>query len=1027
MNCSILIDLKTEITNAGNKAGIGGVYLWKFKRKRERGTKTMKYDNYQKILKKENNRPHNRQTIRAVIFQSKRYFVGLAFLLICAASGAAQIRVEGNSSSWTSAETIVANGTQIRFTATGTVNVGASGIFGPQGTRATSADRRFIFPSPAQPVYGLAIRLTSTANPDDELREDFAFPPNGTICFSASGHLWLIVNDHDHSDNTGAFTVNITPESCTPTNTAVRETRIRVADAQNTAINDAEVFVNGQRVGLTGIDGILRLPRLNLGDRIIARSRILESPTYRNNHQTGSSQNWKYRVYLTTAAIEGGGSRGDFVVSNPLETQELRLSPWNPLFGLHIVASVEWDASRAELDNLRDQILVPTSQFLYNATDGQFFVEQIEIADNAAFWGDADFRFYANLEVHPHVNLRTGGFLYGGIATWMNMRRAPTLTPDGWFSAMTCAHEFGHYGFGLRDEYFFNEDAAIFCATNLHSPGQFSSFQPQASCMMFKQAEAGKLCSGREENPHVMGTFPGDENCWLHLANQYRDSPERFTRRWFINTPDTRGAIPGTVPALPADWQPRVGIENGSRANLCQPMRMTVVNALREPVNNIETWVRTTSGQNILQGVSGGYDPGSGRVAFAVGEIPVTGIHIGDRIIANGGEYAITPADCSATARLDKNTGAGFMQLASYSSAFVQNNDYEFLAQEKSLQLVIAPDAFTLATGVEPTAGRQIQIRVKTDVALKSPPQVIVTQQGFAGAQTVEMTFNETDKSYLGIIAKLPEVAYVNVEVVAAHEKSVVRRLFNMVVSPVNPKDETEIFSSDGKFTTSIPVGALPADSRLSLTKSSVSPPGFDSGFVLVSDAYSIMASTDKLLKSDAAVRFQLPKQPANGLNKRNLEILRYNRQSQNWESIGGVFNSEVNVISARTNKLGEFVVVIRTANKSAGKFAVTDAELKPETSNSSGKCPVLVKFNGYITANGAGTVKYTFNRNDGAAAPVQTMEFAEAGTKLVSTSWTLGGVGLTNYDGWQILKILSPTEFETDRESGRFNMKCEQ
>jgi hypothetical protein len=110
---------------------------------------------------------------------------------------------------------------------------------------------------------------------------------------------------------------------------------------------------------------------------------------------------------------------------------------------------LEWDASTAELRRLRDEQLIPMSQFLYNATDGQFFVEQFDLIDNATFWDDTDFRIFANLEIRPYVNLRTGGFLHSGLGTWANMRRDPGATDD-WSRAITYAHEFGHFGFVCR-------------------------------------------------------------------------------------------------------------------------------------------------------------------------------------------------------------------------------------------------------------------------------------------------------------------------------------------------------------------------------------------------------------------------------------------------------------------------------------------------------------------------------------------------------------------------------------------------
>lgn len=106
--------------------------------------------------------------------------------------------------------------------------------------------------------------------------------------------------------------------------------------------------------------------------------------------------------------------------------------------------------------------------------------------------------------------------------------------------------------------------------------------------------------------------------------------------------------------------------------------------------------------------------------------------------------------------------------------------------------------------------------------------------------------------------------------------------------------------------------------------------------------------------------------------------------------------------------------------------FQVTDVVLQAGDANASGKCPVKVVFNGYITANGPGTVKYTFTRNDGATAPIQTLNFTKAGTQTVSTDWTLGDASvLPRYEGWQAIKILSPNEMESSHEKGSFVMKC--
>jgi hypothetical protein len=103
----------------------------------------------------------------------------------------------------------------------------------------------------------------------------------------------------------------------------------------------------------------------------------------------------------------------------------------------------------------------------------------------------------------------------------------------------------------------------------------------------------------------------------------------------------------------------------------------------------------------------------------------------------------------------------------------------------------------------------------------------------------------------------------------------------------------------------------------------------------------------------------------------------------------------------------------------------VIEVVLKAEPVRS-GPCPVTVTFNGYITSDGPGTVKYTFGRSDGATGPVHTLEFKTAGTQAVATTWTLGGPD-TVFEGWQIIKVLSPNAVESKPEAGAFTLRCGQ
>lgn len=117
------------------------------------------------------------------------------------------------------------------------------------------------------------------------------------------------------------------------------------------------------------------------------------------------------------------------------------------------------------------------------------------------------------------------------------------------------------------------------------------------------------------------------------------------------------------------------------------------------------------------------------------------------------------------------------------------------------------------------------------------------------------------------------------------------------------------------------------------------------------------------------------------------------------------------------------------TASPASGvseEFKVTEVFLKADDGRPTGPCPLRVTFRGYITANGPGTIKYTFTRSDGATGPVYIMEFKRAGTQAVMADWTLGDPrALPRYAGWQAVKVLSPVEIESNHETGSFEINC--
>ena len=116
-----------------------------------------------------------------------------------------------------------------------------------------------------------------------------------------------------------------------------------------------------------------------------------------------------------------------------------------------------------------------------------------------------------------------------------------------------------------------------------------------------------------------------------------------------------------------------------------------------------------------------------------------------------------------------------------------------------------------------------------------------------------------------------------------------------------------------------------------------------------------------------------------------------------------------------------------------ADAFHVTGLLWTVDKPSYSGPCPAKLTFVGDISTDGAGTVQYQFIRSDGGIIQPKTTNFVAAGTKKVSTTWTLGGAKLPTYSGWLGMKVLAPNENPSanqaledyTKNAGKFTVTC--
>jgi len=117
----------------------------------------------------------------------------------------------------------------------------------------------------------------------------------------------------------------------------------------------------------------------------------------------------------------------------------------------------------------------------------------------------------------------------------------------------------------------------------------------------------------------------------------------------------------------------------------------------------------------------------------------------------------------------------------------------------------------------------------------------------------------------------------------------------------------------------------------------------------------------------------------------------------------------------------------------------VTDLTFEVDYPSYVGKCPVGLLFTGSITTSRAGIVRYRSVSHDGRSSQIDTITFASAGTKVITTwSETLGEPNSSealpagpddegpNYEGWRRLEIVEPAGFAPSSPAG-FSVTCQK
>jgi hypothetical protein len=410
---------------------------------------------------------------------------------------------------------------------------------------------------------------------------------------------------------------------------------VEVYSPSGAPVFGAEVFVNGAAAGQTNGDGRLVSTKLGRGDTLFARARVEEVENPRR------ITTWTERVYITTRRVGDDGGILDLEVPYTPGTFVLTLDEARPLLALRLAVSLAWDASSAEIAEI-EELFRGASQYLYNATDGQFLIEVVEIEDRSEGWTSADVRFDTDNSRRPATS-GLGSFLepvyVSSVVPGPAVRIGAPLDHDpdpnypyGADAASTLAHELGHLVFGLRDEYLSLDldEASCTEARGSAADDDHRAGGAKAACIMDDPARASKLCTAGTDNAHNPSTLQLDP-CWEQIRTTFEDG-EVDPPRWRITTPDDRGVDVGALETLPPGLLPTFYSSNHEEAGLCAPFVVTDLPAAGGPV-----WVMRPSPDPYVEPYSLGVVKSDGRVL-------VSGAHLGDSVVTT---HSVLPVDDS--------------------------------------------------------------------------------------------------------------------------------------------------------------------------------------------------------------------------------------------------------------------------------------------------------------------------------------------------------------------------------------------
>jgi formylglycine-generating enzyme required for sulfatase activity len=560
-------------------------------------------------------------------------------------------------------------------------------------------------------------------------------------------------------------------------------------------VSGAQVYRNGTLVGVTSADGVLSVPGLKAGDGLIARVLMAETATAKGHHAQDASQNWAYRVYITSQYIPAAGVPQPLVVVDPAVTQTLMLIKSNVLVGFNLVVSVEWDATAAYLLDLQ-QGLLRASAYLYDATDGQMLLERITLYDNNQNMGDADLQVQASNQEWPRAHV--GGLLSGNgshvfLGRYFDGRSSNQGSWTQQQGFRTQIHEFGHYALSLYDSYFYrflgliNRDADCTSAAiraNGTSDVNATLMDSQYHATEFAMRNVAGMWSIECENTEQYQRTGRSD--WETIQEGYQDSV--FPPRWALKTPENyHGVVAGPASIVVGDWS-LAAVGSDANTGVCaQPVTFVAHLPWGSPAEGADVTLRNAS-RFISQGKTD-----------ALGRIEVLGAANGDTVLFSHWGLLLDDG------------------VAQVSCASVSAN----LSSQETF-VVLTPAAFDLQLEVLPgIQSREAQIVARASAPLTAAPVVTLVQDSADVGQAVPLVYDDTEHAYTGTVLLAANRPASGKLLARARDlqQEVVELATSFNIETISQTQSATLWSADGQAELFIPAGAASGSGQVSLAQ----------------------------------------------------------------------------------------------------------------------------------------------------------------------------------------------------------------